>query len=109
MSLKTEVLVTELFFTVVDNYQSFRGGGHRTYFHPPVFLQTDITALQTQRGLAIFDKKKLGAINPHLYSAFSGKVFEALFEQDNDIVKKPDMAHSISLINLYQSTMRKKF
>ena len=36
-------------------------------------------------------------------------IFEALFEQDNDIVQMRDMAHSICLIKLYQITMRKSF
>ena len=36
-------------------------------------------------------------------------IFEALFQQVNDIVQMRDMAHSICLIKLYQMTMRKKF
>ena len=36
-------------------------------------------------------------------------IFEALFQQDNDIVKMRDMAHLICLIKLYQITIRKKF
>ena len=36
-------------------------------------------------------------------------IFEALFQQDNDIVQMWDMAHSICPIKLDQITMRKKF
>ena len=39
-------------------------GRQRTYFHPPVFLQTDVTALQTQRGLGIFGQKTAPSNSP---------------------------------------------
>ena len=44
---------------------------------------------------------------------FSGKekdrIFEALFQQDNDIVQMRYMAHLICLINLCQTMTRKSF
>ena len=54
----------------------------QTHFHPPVFMQTDVTALQTQRGLGIFAKKPRH--QTLLYSGFSEnrkhRLFEALFQ-----------------------------
>ena len=44
-----------------------------------------------------------------LWKNRKSRIFEALFQQDNDIVQMRDMAHSICLIKLYQITMRKKF
>ena len=45
---------------------------HRTYFHTQVFLQTDITAIQTQLGLGILAKKRHH--QSLLYSTFSRKI-----------------------------------
>ena len=80
---------------------------HRTYFYPPVVLQTDGTALQTQRGLGILGQKM--APSDSLVQRFLWKngIFEALFQKGNVIVQMRDMARSICLIKLYQITMRK--
>ena len=85
---------------------------HRTYVYPPVVLQTDVTALQTQRGLGIFGQKMAPSDSPvqrFLWKNRKNGIFEALFQKVNDIVLMRNMAHSISLIKLYQITMRKKF
>ena len=87
-------------------------GRHRTYFYPPVVLQTEVTALQTQRGLGIFGQKLAPSdslVQRFLWKNRKNGIFEALFQQVNDIVQMWDMAHSICLIKLYQIKMRKNF
>ena len=84
-------------------------GRHRTYFHPLVFLQTDVTALQTQRGLVIFGQKTAPSNSLVQRFLWKNRIFEALFQQDNHIVQMRHMALSICLIKLYQTTMRKNF
>ena len=58
-------------------------GRHRIYFYPPVFLETDVTALQTQRRLGIFGQKT--APSDSLTQRFLWKnrkngIFEGLFQ-----------------------------
>ena len=62
-------------------------GRHRTYFHLPVFLQTDVTALQTQRGLGIFGQKTAPSGSHVQRFLWKNRIFEVLFELDNDIVQ----------------------
>ena len=58
-------------------------GRHRTYFYPPVVLQTDVTALQTQRCLGIFGQKMV-PLDPlekrFLWKNRENGIFEALFQ-----------------------------
>ena len=49
-------------------------GRHRTYFHPPFFLQTDIAALQTQK-TAPSDS----FVQRFLWKNRKSRIFEALF------------------------------
>ena len=75
-------------------------------------MQTDVTALQTQRGLGIFGQKMAPSdslVQQFLWRNRKNGIFEALFQQVNDIVQMRDMAHSICLIKLYQITMREIF
>ena len=58
-------------------------GRHRTYSYPPVFLQTDITALQTQRGLGIFGQKTTPSdslTQRFLWKNKKNGIFEPLFQ-----------------------------
>ena len=80
--------------------------------YPPILLQTDVTALQTQRGLGIFGQKMAPSdslVQRFLWKNRKNGIFEVLFQQVNDIVQMREMAHSICLIKLYQITMRKNF
>ena len=75
-------------------------------------MQTDVTALQTQRALGTFGRKMAPSdslVQRFLWKNRKNGIFEALFQQVNDIVQMRDMAHSICLIKLYQIMMRKKF
>ena len=92
-------LVTESFFIVKDNFQ-YISGRHLTYFHPPVFLQIDVTALQTQRGLGIFGQKPAPSNSPAQRFLWKNRMSEALLKWGNDIVQMRGMAHSICLIKL---------
>ena len=49
-------MVTESFFLFLRTISNI-SGRHQTYFHPPAFLQTDVTAFQTQRVLGISGQK----------------------------------------------------
>ena len=56
---------------------------HRTYFYPPVVLQKDVTALQTQRGLAFFGQKIAPSdslVQRFLWKNRKNGIFEALFQ-----------------------------
>ena len=56
---------------------------HGTYFYPPVVLQTDVTALQTQRGLGIFSQKMAPSdsfVQRFLWKNRKNGIFEALFQ-----------------------------
>ena len=44
-----------------------------------------------------------------LWKNRKSRIFEGLFQQDNDIVQMRDMTHSICLVKLCQITMRKNF
>ena len=72
---------TESFFIFVDIFQYFRETSNLLL--PPVVLQTDVTALQTQRGLGIFGQKM--ALSDSLVQQFLWKnrkhgIFEVLFQ-----------------------------
>ena len=80
----------------MDIFQYFRETSN--LFQSPVFLQTDVTALQTQRGLGIFGLKTAPSnslVQRFLWKNRKNGIFEALSQQDNDVVQTQDMAHSI--------------
>ena len=57
----------------------------------------------------VLGQKTASSNSPVQRFLWKNRIFEALLQWDNGIVQMRNMAHSICLINLYQTTMRKKF
>ena len=71
-----------IFFLFLWTFSNI-SGRHRTFFHPLVFLQTNITALQTQRGLGIFGQETAPSnslVQRFLWKNRKNRIFEALFQ-----------------------------
>ena len=74
-------MATESFFIFVDIFQYFRETSN--YCYPLVVLQTDVTALQTQRGLDIFGQKTAPSdslVQRFLWKNKKNGIFEELFQ-----------------------------
>ena len=77
-------MVTESFFILVDiSGRLLLGTFQGDYSHHPVFLQTDVTALQTQCDLGIFWPKTAPSnslVQQFLWKNRKSGIFEALFQ-----------------------------